>query len=348
MWAIALFSLRINRYVLTSRAQRVYSNAENDFSHKDNYGAGSVSKLDINDGAWPILLTGFNAEDRLDLSAIGALLDFYRQLRLPGVLALGQASEVLHLNDAERFAIAEAVARHERGSLAAAIVGNFGETIAQQARSLQRIHDMGADAVVVALALLPSEDGLGEQLIELCDLVGADVRLGIYEIPQPEHRLLSPREVSQVAKTGRYVFMKDTCRQMQPFSAKLAAADRTRLKLFQANLQVLPPSMDAGSSGFCGWMPIVAPELCAQVCDMRLPAGLRRLAHEKLTEFNDVMVAHGFPASAKHILARRGIPIQPFSREPAAKTFFSSDSHELDAYIDAASPFHPLPLPEKA
>ncbi len=307
-----------------------------------------MSKFDIRDGAWPILLTAFNAEDQLDLPAIAALLDFYRDLRLPGILALGQASEMLFLNDDERFIIAETVARHPRGGLSAAIVGNFGETLSQQARSLQRIHDMGADVVVVALALLPAAEGLGEQLLELCDLVSAEVRLGIYEIPQPEHRLLSPEEVGRVAGTGRYVFMKDTCRQIAPFSAKLAAAAGSNLKLFQANLAVLPPSMDAGCSGFCGWMPMVTPELCAQVCDMRLPAGLRRLAHEKLLAFNAVMVAHGFPASAKHILARRGLPIPPFSREPAARTFFAKGSHDLDATIDAEKPFSAIALPEKA
>ena len=80
-----------------------------------------------------------------------------------------------------------------------------------------------------------------------------------------------------------------------------------------------------GSSGFCGWMPIVAPERCAQVCDLSLPADLRKLAHDKLVAFNEVMVAHGFPASAKHILAeRRNLPIQPFSRASAARKFFES------------------------
>ena len=307
-----------------------------------------MSQLQIQAGAWPILLTGFDDRDALDPPATGALLDFYRELELPGVLALGQASEMLHLSDAERFQVAEVVARHPRGQLAAAIVGNFGATLDEQARSLQRIHDMGADVVVVALALLPSADGLGEQLLEIASLVSADVRLGLYEIPQPEHRLLNADEVGSVARSGRYHFMKDTCRQLEPFSAKVAAAQGSPLKLYQANLQVLPESMNAGSCGFCGWMPIVAPELCAQVCDLSLPADLREQAQDKLVEFNDVMVAHGFPAAAKHILARRGLPIQPHSREPAARAFFEMGADELDAYMDAHDPFAAIASPAKA
>ena len=49
-----------------------------------------MTKRAIDDGAWPILLTAFDGDNQLDLPAIGALLDFYRALELPGVLALGQ------------------------------------------------------------------------------------------------------------------------------------------------------------------------------------------------------------------------------------------------------------------
>ncbi len=291
------------------------------------------------DGAWLILLTAFDENDRLELPAIGALLNFYRELDLPGLLALGQASEVLLLDDKERLQVAEYVGAQPRGALTLAMVGNFGATLAEQARSLQRVYDMGADVAVVALSLLPAADGLGAQLLELAQLVAPATPLGIYELPEPEHRLLSPAEVAQVAPSGRFFFMKDTCRQIDAFSAKVKVAAGSPLKIFQANLQALPPSMAAGGSGFCGWMPMVAPELCAQVCDMALPAALRAAAQQRLLAFYDVMVAHGFPASAKHILARRGLPIQPYSLQPVARKFFERPPTALDAYIARQNPF---------
>ena len=274
-------------------------------------------------------------------------LDFYRELGIPGVLALGQASEMLLLNNDERICVAEYAAGHPQENLTIATVGNFGETLADQARSLQLIYDMGTDVVVVALSLLPSADGLGKQLIELTSMVSPDVRLGIYELPEPEHRLLTPDEVALVAGSGRYYFMKDTCRLIEPFSAKVNAAAGSNLKLYQANLAVLPPSMDVGSSGFCGWMPIVAPELCGQVCDLSLPQEIRREAHDRLMGFNDVMVAHGFPASAKHILAKRGVKIQPYSRRDTARKFFEMGSAKLDEYIERQKPFSAVALAEQ-
>ena len=277
--------------------------------------------------------------------AVDALLDFYDDRGIPGVLALGQASEMLLLTDDERFAVTEHVASHPRCNLTIAMVGNFGPTLTDQARSLGRIFDLGVDVVVSALALLPSTQDLGTQLLELTRLVAPDIRLGIYEIPEPEHRLLSAEEVGAAAATGRYYFMKETSRDPVAFDAKVKAAAGTNLKIFQANLQALPPTMKLGSSGFCGWMPIVAPELCTQVCDSSLPDDLRKLAHEKLVAFNEVMVAHGFPASANHILSLRNLPIQPYSRASAARKFFNIDSSPLDDYIARVQLFAPVALP---
>lgn len=298
------------------------------------------------DGAYPILLTAFDKNDALDLPAISSLLDFYVGVGVPGVLALGQASEVLYLDDAERLTLAEHVANHATGDLTIATVGNFGATLSQQADCLQRTYEMGSDIAVVALSLLPSAQNLADQLLAISSLVGDHVRLGIYELPQPEHRLLTPAEVGRVAASGRYCFMKDTCREIAPFSAKLRAAAGSALKLFQANLAVLPPSMEAGSHGFCGWMPMVCPELSAQVCDMALPAELRQEAHERLTAFNEVMVAHGFPASAKHILAGRGVAIGPYSRAEPARRFFELGPAALDQYIAENDPFAALEAAE--
>ena len=298
-----------------------------------------MSTFYVPDGAYPILLTAFTQNEELDLPAMESLLDFYQAIAIPGVLALGQASEVIHLSDEECFQVAEYVAKYPTGDLIIATVSNFGATLEAQADSLQTISDMGTDVVVIGVSLLPSPENLGDQLVELAQLVSDEVKLGIYELPEPEHRLLSPEEVGQVAETGRYFFMKDTCRQIVPFTAKVNAAKGSKLKLFQANLKVLPPSMEVGSHGFCGWMPIVAPELCMQVVDMSNSAQIRQSAHDKLMAFNDVMVAHGFPSSAKHILAKRGVTIQPYSRMTSGKVFFEKGHIELDKYIEEQNPF---------
>ncbi len=105
------------------------------------------------------------------------------------------------------------------------------------------IVNLGVDAAVAAPSLLPSGTDLGEQLLELAELTDPRVPLAVYELPEPEHRLLSADEVGNIARTGRFVFMKDTCRQIEPFTAKVAAARGTALKVFQTNMTILPPSL---------------------------------------------------------------------------------------------------------
>ena len=155
----------------------------------------------IGDGAWPILLTAFDGDNQLDLAAIGALLDFYRDLEVPGVLALGQASEMLLLDHDERLRVAEFVARHPRGGL--------GDCHRRQLwRDFGRASRLPAAHSRYGVRMWSwwrsrcchRRQGLAEQLLELAGLVNPEVRLGIYEIPRAA---ASPAEPGGGGASGR-------------------------------------------------------------------------------------------------------------------------------------------------
>jgi 4-hydroxy-tetrahydrodipicolinate synthase len=287
-------------------------------------------------GAWPILLTPFTDDNTVDFAALDQVVDFYVQRGVPGLLVLGQASEVLHLNDDERFAIVRQVAARSQGRVRTAAVGNFGATLEAQATSLSTVVEAGIDVAVVGISLLPSAYQLGEQLLQLAEQTDESVPLGVYELPEPEHRLLSPEEVGAIAATSRYVFMKDTVRQIVPFTAKVAAAQGTNLKIFQANLKITPPSLDVGACGFCGWIAMVAPELTAQLCDTEgTPPAVRERAYEKLMAIQTAMVAQGFPAAAKYILQQRGLALTTRCRVSPPERFTPDNMTELDRFLGA-------------
>ncbi len=288
--------------------------------------------ISIPSGAWPILLTPFRTDGKLDLTALDDLLDFYLRLKVPGILILGQASEVLALNNRERFMVAQRVAERLKGMLCTVAVGNFGDTLQEQAVSLEKIASLGIEIPLVALSLLPSPHDLDGQLMQLAEKTIHP--LGIYELPEPEHRLLNAAQVARIARSGRYFFMKDTCRQVEPFTSKVVAARGTLLKIFQANLKILPSSLEVGSHGFCGWMPIVAPELAAQVCDQTgTPPEIRRRAFDKLLEFHTFMVKQGFPASAKYILEKRGLKLGTRCRVRSPELFSKENMVALDNFL---------------
>jgi len=132
-------------------------------------------------GAWPILLTPFRTDGSIDWPALDQVLDFYIERRVPGLLALGQASEVLTLSVPECFDIAKRVAAKCKGQVRTVAVGNYGATLDEQARSLTKVKDLGIDVAIVAASLLPSADNLGEQLLQLADITNASVPLGVYD-----------------------------------------------------------------------------------------------------------------------------------------------------------------------
>jgi 4-hydroxy-tetrahydrodipicolinate synthase len=286
-------------------------------------------------GAWPILLTPFHADGSIDYDGLEDVLSFYINHHVPGMLALGQASEVLTLEYNECFEIARRLARICTGQLRTVAVGNFGANHEAQIQSLTAMAAVGIDVPVVALSLLPESSCLADQLLFLAEKVDSSIPLGIYELPEPEHRILTADDVRRVAQSERYVFMKDTCRQIELFTAKVQAAKGTPLKIFQANFQILLESLQAGCHGFCGHMAMIAPELIQQICDPTTAPEFRLKCFYKLLEFQAVLRAHGFPASAKYILQRLGVKVEPLSRVEAEVNFTQQNRAALDAYFAA-------------
>ena len=286
----------------------------------------------ISDGVWPILLTPFQQDGTIDWPALDELAFSYVSAGVSGLFALGTSSEFLTLEDSERFGLGKRAVEACKGRIPVVAVGNFGSTLEEQAASMTRMSEHGVAAVIVATSILPSADDLDGQLLRLAGLTTAP--LGVYECPVPEHRLLSPLQVGRIAVTGRFVFMKDTCRDMVPFTAKLASAQGTALKIFQANLKILLPSLEAACHGFCGVIPIVAPELSQQVCDVNaFDADTRQRAHEKLMQIQDVLTAHHYPASAKYVLQRRGLHLTTRCRTVPPESFSQEDREAIDRFL---------------
>jgi 4-hydroxy-tetrahydrodipicolinate synthase len=284
-------------------------------------------------GAWPILTTPFTDEGSVDHPALDRVLDFYIEHHVPGMLALGQASEVLTLSTDERFEIARQVATRCKGHIFIAAVANYGSTLEEQAAAMRKIAGLGIDVPVVGLSLLPQLEAMEVQLLKLAELVGNDIQLGIYELPEPEHRLLSPEQVNVIAHSGRYVFMKDTCRQLDTFTAKVNAAKGTQLKIFQANLQILPASLNAGCQGFCGHTAMVAPELMAEVCNPAVAAEIRESGFNDLMEIQNTMRANNFPASAKYILKTLGVQIGTRCRVGPSVSFTTENEAAVNTFL---------------
>ena len=283
-------------------------------------------------GAWPVLFTPFTAAGNIDHDALDGLVEFYIERGVAGLFALCLSSEVFELSPHERSAVLGRVVDRVQGRIAVVAGGNFGDDLAEQAHGLGSVRESGADASVILLSLLPSGQDLAGQLLALGNMVSGP--LGVYECPVPEHRLLSPPEVGRIAQTGRYVFMKETSRKVDVSGAKIRAAAGTPLQVFQANLKCTPDTMAAGARGYCGVIANVCPEMCRDYCNLyAVDREEATRLFESMLAIQDLMLGHGYPASGKYILSKRGLKITTVTRSLPAHSLPDADRRVIDKWL---------------
>lgn len=292
-------------------------------------------------GAVPVLLTPYTEDNQVDYDALNAIVEFYITAGVSALFTSCLSSEVFELTPEERLSITQHVCETARNRVAVVAGGNFGESLEQQARGLVEVYEAGADVAVAIASILPSPEHLDDQLLRIREL--ANVPMGVYECPVPEHRLLSADEVGLLARGGGYVFMKEASRQVNVCARKLEKAVGTPLRIFQANLKCTPDTLVLGAFGHAGVIANICPELCQAYCDGSVTDGDKhRRIYESMQLIHDVMVAHRYPASGKYILSRRGVPISSYSRMKSSNGFDDIHQQALDAFLEHFDFYEPL------
>lgn len=199
--------------------------------------------------------------------------------------------------------------------------------------SVRRTAAAGADIVVLLTNSLvyrdESEDCIKKALSRILEAV-PDVRFGLYECPKPYKRLFSPELVAWCAKTGRFVFYKETSLSLDILRDKLAAVKGTPLKIYNADSSLMYGFLKMGGHGHCGVMLNFHPELYRWMMDNWNED--RQLA-EQMQQLM-TMTAHierqCYPRSAKYALGRRGVPVGPDCRRENADEWSPSCERSVE------------------
>jgi 4-hydroxy-tetrahydrodipicolinate synthase len=285
-------------------------------------------------GVWPVAFTPFATLDRVDLGVMAEQIEFYAGANCAGVFVVAQSGEMEALTQAERVAIARESVRAAGGRLGIVAAGNFGETLGEQARAIEEIAAAGVDSVIVNVSTLPVErEDSASYTQALLLLAGmTDAPLGIYECPAPIHRLLEPPDVAIVAGSGRFNFMKETSRQMDPHTLKVRAAQGTAMGIYQANLQVFLEPWVEGLAGFSGIIANIFPEHIVHMCEQKeRDTPYKQRVGPKLVKYQTEFLARNYPASGKYQLRKRGIGIKDISRRLGLEELGAEDRKVLDA-----------------
>lgn len=266
-------------------------------------------------GVWPAMITPLNADKSINWPGVAALTDWYIEAGVAGLFAVGQSGEMFALDDSERLALARCVVERAAGRVPVVASGTFGGPIEKQAAFIQQMAATGVQAVTVIASAIAdqseSDDVWQSRLTKLLELTG-DIPLSLYECPQPYHRLISPDLIAWAAQTGRFLLLKDTSRSVEAVAAKVAAAEGTPLRVFNADATGLLESLRAGAHGYCGIAANLYPDLvvwlCGHIDDERADQV------QALLSAADPAIHHKYPVCAKYYRQQTGFAMLTISR----------------------------------
>jgi 4-hydroxy-tetrahydrodipicolinate synthase len=268
----------------------------------------------------PVMLTPFKDNGEIDLNGLTQLTELYLQAGAKGLFANCQSSEMFQLSDEERLLIVKHTLKIANGKVPVVAVGNFGDTIADQADFIKKIYDTGVKAVIIVTSLIAEENESNEifdqRIFELFDLT-AKIPLGFYECPEPYKRVLTAEQLKKFVATGRVIYHKDTCLDINMIRAKLKATEASdSFGLYDAYAVNAVASLEAGAAGLSCIQGNFFPELIVWLCnhfdDNSFVEEVNKV-QQFLTDHMEV-IHHAYPIVAKYYLQKRGLNISTFTR----------------------------------
>jgi len=271
-------------------------------------------------GFIPVMLTPFKDNGAIDYDVLTQLTEIYIDAGATGLFANCLSSEMFELTDAERLLVIKHVIKVANGAVPVVATGTFEGAIDQQADFVKRVSDTGTDAVIVITGLLADEketdEAFNDRVFRLFDKT-EDIPLGFYECPVPYKRLLSPAQLIDFVKTGRVVYHKDTCLNLDTIKQKLDARKHNNdFGLDDAYMVHAVESLKAGSAGLSCIQGNFFPELIVWLCDNYDNASLKAEV-DNVQQFliDNMDVMHNvYPIIAKYGLNKRGLNISTFTR----------------------------------
>lgn len=278
-------------------------------------------------GFVPVMLMPFQNDGQIDYPALTRLTELYLKAGATGLFANCLSSEMFELSAQERLQSIRHVVDVAGGAVPVVATGTFAGSLTEQADFVKRVHETGTEAVIVITGLLARQDEsdavFNERVFRLLDWTPG-IPLGFYECPEPYKRLLSAEQLQQFVQTGRVIYHKDTCLDLNQVRNKLTAAQGHPFGLYDAYMGHAVESLRAGAAGLSCIQGNFFPELIVWLCNnYDNPQVTHEVEAVQQFFIRNMDVMHNvYPVVAKYSLKQRGIGISTFTRRKVGE--FSS------------------------
>lgn len=281
-------------------------------------------------GCWPVMLTPYAANGRIDFDALDALVEWYIAGGCQGLFASCLSSDMFDLSRSERLQLVQRVVARVGGRVPVIASGAFAPGVTAEdatgrpadiADAAHRLADTGVAAVIFTTNQF---GGPGESEAQWLNNLEATLTrtdptlvLGLYECPTPYKRLLSPEILGWIIRTGLFRFLKDTCCDLQQIRSKLRLLDGSVLRFYNAHTATLLASLQAGGSGFSGVGANAVPHLYAWLCNNFATQPQLATQLQAFLAQSAPVVDTIYPGAVKTYLQLYGVPVTPVSRMAA-------------------------------
>jgi len=289
-------------------------------------------------GFIPVMLTPFLSNGNIDYPALTQLTEIYLQAGSSGLFANCLSSEMFELSGKERIQAIKHVIKVVNGAVPVVATGTFGGPISEQADFVKEVSDAGVEAVIAITSLLAEEnetDGVfNERVFDLLDQTDK-IPLGFYECPVPYKRVLKPQQLADFVSTGRVIYHKDTCLDLNQIKEKLKLTEGKTFGLYDAYIVHAVESLKAGASGLSCIQGNYFPELIVWLCDHYNDEAFKdevQVVQQFLIDNMDVM-HNVYPVVSKYFLQKRGLNISTFTRRNVG-SFTPSVVKEVETLFD--------------
>jgi 4-hydroxy-tetrahydrodipicolinate synthase len=273
------------------------------------------------------MITPFTEANELDLGALESLVAWYLDRGVDGLFAVCQSSEMFFLSLEERVRLARSVVEYADGRVGVVASGQISDTLEAQVEEVNRVAETGVDAVVLVtnrFARADEDDATWVGNVErLLNRIPDEVALGWYECPYPYKRLFTSKTLRWCVDSGRFVFVKDTCCDLDTIAARMDILQGSSLKLYNANAATLLASLELGAAGYSSVMANFHPELYVWLCQnwRQLPEQAQDL--QDFLGVASLMGLQIYPVNAKYYLQLEGVPMTMQTRTRKADELLS-------------------------
>ena len=289
--------------------------------------------INIPSGIWPTMITPFTSSNKIDYTGIERLVEWYISKGVNGIFAMCQSSEMFYLTLDEKVSVIKSVLRAVNGRVPVIASGHTSYELKDQIKELSIIADTGIDALVLITNLLATDRKNQDDFKSNAEIIRKNIKhipFGLYECPYPYKFLISNELLEWCASAGGFIFLKDTCCDIETISERLTIAKDSSLKIYNANSATLLKSLELGAAGFSGVMANFHPEIYKWLYENY---------NKKTTYVNDV---HDFiscmsnfeylayPQCAKYYL-KRYLNVDEFCRKKMDVTLSDTNRMQLES-----------------